>query len=418
MHGGGLAPVFQPLVSLASGRVVGYEALSRPSDGAGRPLPPEQLFASAAHHGASRSLNARALAAFAGRWQQPGPGVLLFVNISPQALHEGVVDDLVALRPPWARIVVEVTEEDRLGDDDLTLRAIKVLRGHGARIAIDDFGAGYSGLRRLLLLRPEFLKLDLSLVRDIDYDHAKQLLTESTVRTARAMGIVLVAEGIERPEELATLRKLGVDLGQGYLLGRPQEAFADAEPASRHPAPDERVMVASDDVARALFQFLRLAARHTEKDPTVLLDMLTVITARITGADSATILRLEDDQLTVASSFGHVERVPMPRDGDSLAAYAVRADRTVVVADVQRQAEAVPGDGTLNARLGRPRSVMITPVYAGTAIWGVLGIDFREPGRTSPRIQGLLEGVAAACALVVKRTEGAPAPDLPSRHTV
>ena len=119
------------------------------------------------------------------------------------------------------RIVVEITE-NRAIDAPASLDArLRTLRQRGVRLAIDDAGAGYAGLQRLIELGPDIVKLDLALIRGIDQDLARTALAEAMVGFCRATGALLVAEGIETVGELERLIEIGIDLGQGYLLARP-----------------------------------------------------------------------------------------------------------------------------------------------------------------------------------------------------
>ena len=127
---------------------------------------------------------------------------------------------LAILRQADRAVVLEITEHIAVQSYDRLAEALYILRGH-ARLAVDDAGAGYAGLRHILEVQPEFVKLDISLVRAVDTDAARRAMIGSMISFAREAGCVLLAEGIETPGELATLQRLGVSLGQGYLLGRP-----------------------------------------------------------------------------------------------------------------------------------------------------------------------------------------------------
>ena len=120
-----------------------------------------------------------------------------------------------------SRLVAEITEHAPIDDYARLGEAVGKLRAHGMRLAIDDAGAGYSSLRNILELRPDMIKLDSSLVRDIDSDRSKQALASGLISFAAEIGSGIVAEGIESEPELERLVTLGVEHGQGYLLGRP-----------------------------------------------------------------------------------------------------------------------------------------------------------------------------------------------------
>jgi len=122
-----------------------------------------------------------------------------------------------ALRP----LALEVTEHAPVEDYAVLRDALAPLRKSGIRLAIDDAGAGYSSLQHIIQLRPDIIKLDMSLTKSIDSDQARRALASALTFFAREVGSVIVAEGIETEAELATLQRLDVSRGQGYLLGRP-----------------------------------------------------------------------------------------------------------------------------------------------------------------------------------------------------
>ncbi|MBD3783283.1 MAG: DUF885 family protein, partial [Micrococcales bacterium] len=200
----------QPVVDLALGRAVGHEALSRFADG-----DPERVFAQA-----HRAGNGNALEAAAIRYalqQRPETGYLS-VNVSVGAL---VSEHVRAVLPDDLRgIVLEITEQADTEHWDEVAAVIAECRARGAHIAIDDWGRGYSTMERTMRLRPEVVKLDRSLVLDLE-DPLRQRAVRTLVDWAHSMGATVCAEGIEHPEQAATLRELGVTLGQGYLFGVP-----------------------------------------------------------------------------------------------------------------------------------------------------------------------------------------------------
>jgi EAL domain-containing protein (putative c-di-GMP-specific phosphodiesterase class I) len=117
--------------------------------------------------------------------------------------------------------VLELTEHDEIPDYELLRQSLDRYRSLGARIAVDDAGAGYAGLQHILSLTPEILKLDLQLIRGIDQDIARRALVRCLVDFASEIGAAVLAEGISSLAELDVLRAVGVPLGQGYCLGRP-----------------------------------------------------------------------------------------------------------------------------------------------------------------------------------------------------
>jgi EAL domain-containing protein (putative c-di-GMP-specific phosphodiesterase class I) len=208
-------PVFQPIVDLESGRTIGYEALTRFDDG----VRPDLQFANAAAADLGLSLETACLRA-AQRDSVALPGnAWLSLNVSP-ALASALLPLIAVLELSEREVVLEVTEHAPIDSYAGLSDALTGLRGH-VRIAVDDAGAGYAGLQHILEIRPDIVKLDISLVRDLDTDPVRRALISGMVSFARDAGFVLLAEGIETESELVALRALGVSLGQGYLLGRP-----------------------------------------------------------------------------------------------------------------------------------------------------------------------------------------------------
>jgi len=212
---GAFGPAFQPILDLASGATVGHEALTRFHDG----TRPDRRFADAEAVGLGLELESACLsAAVSASPQLPGAG-FLSLNVSPALLLERR-RLRQCLRGRGRPVVLEVTEHVAIEDYSAIRAAVSSL-GSDVRIAVDDAGAGFASFRHILELRPDFVKLDIGLVRDIDRDDVRQALVAGIVYFARKSGCQLIAEGIETPGERDQLRSLGVELGQGYLLGRP-----------------------------------------------------------------------------------------------------------------------------------------------------------------------------------------------------
>jgi EAL domain-containing protein (putative c-di-GMP-specific phosphodiesterase class I) len=217
----GVVPVFQPLVSLTTGQVAGYEALARfPHPPARRP---DEWFAVAQRVGLGPELEARAVSAATEAGGRP-PGTFLSFNLSASALMSDAA--IAALPYDLTDIVIEITENERVADDERLATRLEPLRARGARIAVDDAGAGYSGLQQVMRIQPDIIKLDRSLVANVDSDPAKAALIDSFVRFARRTGASVCAEGIETPEELKVLADLDVTYGQGFGLARPGPPWA------------------------------------------------------------------------------------------------------------------------------------------------------------------------------------------------
>jgi PAS domain S-box-containing protein len=222
IESGGLRTVFQPVVRLEDRAVVGYEALTRFTDGSS----PLQRFAEAERAGLAVDLEAAAVASAMRAATALPSGPWLSINLSPAVLPH--LRQLASLAAGTTRsLVVEITE--RMAIDDYGT-ARRLLRRHlpDARIAVDDAGAGFASLRHIAELRPAIVKLDMQLVRNVHRDPAREALVAGMVHFAAASGCELIAEGIETEQERRALVRLGVTLGQGFLLGRPDAVIVAA----------------------------------------------------------------------------------------------------------------------------------------------------------------------------------------------
>jgi PAS domain S-box-containing protein len=219
---GGLRSVFQPVVRLQDRMVVGYEALTRFTDGSS----PLQRFAEAEGAGLAVELEIAAVTSAIAAADRLPAGPWLSINISPAVLPQ--LNQLAALTGLTDRpLVVEITERMAIEDYGAARR---LLRRHlpNARIAVDDAGAGFASLRHIAELRPAIVKLDIELVHNVHRDPAREALVAGMVHFAAASGCELIAEGIETEQERRTLMRLGVTLGQGFLLGRPDAVISAA----------------------------------------------------------------------------------------------------------------------------------------------------------------------------------------------
>ena len=237
---GAIRPVFQPIVRLTDLEPIGYEGLARfPHADGLTPAPPDVTLAAAGEVGMRTDLEVACWAAMAAVGSPPA-GRLLFVNISPDALP---APGLLALadRLP-SRLVIEITEQRHVSDYGELREHLAPWIARGAQLAIDDTGAGYASLEHVVELRPDFLKLSRALVADIDHDANRQALLRALLAFAREVGAVIVAEGVERREELEVLREAEVDFAQGWLFGKPGPPWPEVpqiDPPRRAPALSE-----------------------------------------------------------------------------------------------------------------------------------------------------------------------------------
>lgn len=216
---GGPRIAYQPIVNLETGAVVGVEALSRFEQEPHRS--PDVWFAEAWEVDLGPALELVAARKSLKALASLPEHAYVSINLSPMILQTR--DFLSALEDvPATRVVVEVTEHAAIDEFDVILESIEDLRDRGVRLAVDDLGAGYAGLSHALRLAPEILKLDNFLVAGIEKDRPRQALAFAASSFVTMTKGSIVAEGIETAEALETLRVLGVGLGQGFFLGRPE----------------------------------------------------------------------------------------------------------------------------------------------------------------------------------------------------
>lgn len=224
---GDITTLFQPIVSLSARRILGYEALTRgPSN---TPLhSPINLLAAARHAGRLNELEMTCRENACRRYSQLNLQGNLFLNASPEMLLDAThkpgrtLELLHKYRIPASKVVIELTEQTPTDDFELLDAALHHYRDMGFSIALDDLGAGYSSLRMWSELRPDYVKIDRYFIDGIHRDAVKREFVESIMKIARASRAQVIAEGIELTEELRTLSEMGIDLVQGYLLGRPK----------------------------------------------------------------------------------------------------------------------------------------------------------------------------------------------------
>ncbi len=219
----GISMAYQPIFDLASTVPSGFEALCRFATTPYRT--PDIWFAEAAQIGRQLDLELGAIGKALEALRVLPAHTYVSVNASPETVLSGRLEALFQSYP-FERIVLELTEHAAVGCYDALGAAIEPLRFKGVKLAIDDAGAGHSGMQHIVRLRPDILKLDMTLTRNVDTDPPRRALAAAMVHFAAETGAVIVAEGIETEAELLALRVLGIHRGQGYLLGRPQDLAA------------------------------------------------------------------------------------------------------------------------------------------------------------------------------------------------
>jgi EAL domain-containing protein (putative c-di-GMP-specific phosphodiesterase class I) len=215
---------YQPIVAVVDRSIFGYEALLRSDEKA---LPhPGAILEAAERLGRLADLGQRIRAAACAPIPRASPRSLFFVNVEARDLLD---DSLASGTSPLSafahRVVLEITERASLDGMKNLRPRLAALRRLGFRLAIDDLGAGYAGLTSFATLEPEFVKLDMSLIRELDKSPTKQTLVRSMASLCRELGMTVIAEGVETALEREALIKAGCDLLQGYLLAKPGRPF-------------------------------------------------------------------------------------------------------------------------------------------------------------------------------------------------
>ncbi len=378
---------YQPIIDLRTQRVVGFEALTRLAQHAGFDSPTALYEAGEAADMLWELEGATRLASIKGA--KPWPEhIQLFINCAPAVAQDerfetqliGELETTQARYP--AQMIVEITERAPThGLESLTPR-VDALRERGLQIAIDDVGIGASGLVRISSLRPGWLKLDRALIDGIDQDRFRWNLVRHLVRFARACGVQVVAEGIERQQELVACQELDICFGQGFLLGRP--SFDPLEVLERTPVAQQvRTPRAAHDVNSQSVTMLRgvqpaytldhatpvaSAAQDLLRDPS-LPGLCVTREGKLLGW-----VRRED----VLRDAGTDERSAMPvsflaRTAPSMESDALDFSELFELAAAQAQGglqAAGGGSGNLPiivTELGEPRAIVTTPALLSMA---------------------------------------------------
>lgn len=215
---GGYNVVYQPLFRLGSDLPIGFEALCRFTTDPY--IPPDKMFGDAALIGRQAELEIAVADAALMALDSLPEDIYVSVNLSPETIVSAELTPRMQAAPA-ERIVLEITEHVAVSDYAKLMRRLDGLRALGMRLAIDDAGAGYSGLKHIVQLAPDIIKLDMALTSGIDTDMSLRSLSSALTHFSTETGATILAEGIETKGELDTLKSLGVQMGQGYFLGRP-----------------------------------------------------------------------------------------------------------------------------------------------------------------------------------------------------
>jgi EAL domain-containing protein (putative c-di-GMP-specific phosphodiesterase class I) len=219
IRGEAMYPAYQPIFDLPNNKIAGFEALSRFPD---LPLNAPDIWFREAHAiGMGIHLEVRAIELAMSNIQYFHDDTYISMNISPKTITSASIVQLFDSSNALSRIVLEITEHDAVHQYEEIAETLKPYRAQGLKVAVDDAGAGYASFRHILNLRPDYIKLDISLTHSIDSDPARRALAAALVHFSNDTGCDLIAEGVETSEELATLIELGIHKAQGFFLGRP-----------------------------------------------------------------------------------------------------------------------------------------------------------------------------------------------------
>ncbi len=217
---------FQPIVDVSTGGLYAYEALVRSVTGEGAHsvlsrVSPENF------HLFDRACRSRAMSVAMERGLLDQPGTRLCINVNPNAAIKKssnlsfTCTEAREIGFPLDRLVLEFVEDDEICDFDRLKHVVEDYRQDGVKIAMDDFGAGYSGLKLLSKLKPDLIKLDMALISQLDEDRTAQVIVKAIAQACSELGIITIAEGVERYEQAVRLRDMGVIYQQGYYFARP-----------------------------------------------------------------------------------------------------------------------------------------------------------------------------------------------------
>ena len=239
--GDAISCVYQPIFDLKQAQVVGFESLARFKTAPARA--PNAWFADAALVDLDIDLEMKVIERAMASFTSLPNGVYIVFNISPNICVNADLDRAFA-RAPLERVVLEINEHVSIREYGEIAKVLAPLRERGLRISVDDTGAGISNFRHILSLKPDIIKLHMSLTRGIDIDAAARALTAALVQFATENGTDVIAEGVETAGELKALRALGVMKAQGYFLGRPAPLVSAASLCARQIAQQEQARTA------------------------------------------------------------------------------------------------------------------------------------------------------------------------------
>ncbi|WP_051351148.1 EAL domain-containing protein [Sulfobacillus thermosulfidooxidans] len=404
-----LHAAFQPIVSLRDGSVLAYEGLSRPQMPDGDPVSVLDLMASAEGHDGLLMFDQLAFQQILDAFCHSGcPDTwILFINILPKSLLSPLpflraLQHCDQIKPQ--QIVLEISERETISEGDHKLHDyLAPFREMGIRIALDDLGSGYSGLTRLIELQPDFAKIDLSLVRDVDKNPIKFALLESTARFAKKTAATsLIAEGIETFAELYTLQEIGVEYGQGYLLGKPEMTFhttLTAADFTKTPLPRPSATYQLDTLLSTTRRMVQGLA-HGEGRYAYLLSLAK----KLTGADVVALFKVEGNDLRYLES---TERLS-PQD-EAFFTHTVIPQSSALYHSILTREPTIFQQPTNGPRIWSDRfhihSAIAVPICDNLGCWGLLHLGYHEPNQIRSDLIHMAQGIAALIVLAVGYTQ-------------
>nr|WP_040668161.1 EAL domain-containing protein [Rhizobium giardinii] len=258
-------PAFQPLVDLANGSVVGFEVLARWVDPAMPAIGPVDFIPAAERYGLIGPLTRQILRKGCTQALQfPGEPILAF-NLSPLQFRDPDLFDFVmaVIEPtgfPLQRVHIEMTESALIGDDGVALATVERFKSVGIGVALDDFGTGFASLTRLHAFPFETIKIDASFVQTMETDPGSRKIVASVIGLGQSLGMTVVAEGVETEQQATILRRLGCDIAQGWLFGKP----APASEIARSLVPRAGAMPRKSTCVSPLQRFHQLEALYKD----------------------------------------------------------------------------------------------------------------------------------------------------------
>jgi EAL domain-containing protein (putative c-di-GMP-specific phosphodiesterase class I) len=374
-----LQSVFQPVVALATGHVAGYEALARFPTLDDRS--PASMFEQARRCGMAPELEGEAIRTALRTAERRPRGTWLSLNVSPLALASPAVAR--ALPGDLHGVVLEITEQELVTDNETFETTLSELRARGARIALDDAGSAYAGLQHIVRVQPDIIKLDRALVAGVRSRPDKAALIDCFVGFAQRTGALVCAEGIESLDDLAVLADLDVSYGQGFALARPSPPWTTVAPAVAAELLRWSTEGRASDVAP--FELAASADRRLER----LVERLSAVSslADLEGVTELIAQELHADEVLVSRWMpGHTEVQSLGQGGAPTGERYSLADfpMTRRVLEGRMATQILAGDPTgdpaeiaLLERLGH-RSMLMVPVVSRGATVGLLEVYARE----------------------------------------